>query len=62
MMLDVSSHATFADGKRGGVLWSKRVMTGISMVDGWVTFRPLYRERCLGNLVMSYVGQSGRIT
>ena len=37
-------------------------MAELSMVDGWVRFRPLYRGRCLGNLIMCYVGHSSRNT
>ena len=42
------------------LLRSERVMTELSTVDRWVKFCPLYCGRCLGNLIMCYVGHSSR--
>ena len=61
MTLGASSYASLADVK-WGELRSERMMAELTMVDGWVRFRPLYRGRCLRNLIMCYVGHSSRST
>ena len=40
------------------LLRSERMMAELSMIGGWVRFRPLYRRRYLGDLIMRYVGHS----
>ena len=37
---------------------SERVMAELFMVDRWMRFRPLYRGRCLGYLIICYFGHT----
>ena len=43
------------------LLRPERMAADCLRYDGWVRFRPLYRGRCLGDLITRYVGHSGSV-
>ena len=58
MTLDALSHTTVADVNWGGVLRSERLTAECLWFNGLMRFCPLYRGRCLGNVIMCYVDYS----